>query len=181
MRRLAAVLLLCTLTACGSGGGGGDGGAGGGGAAGSGEEPDILATLPPPKPAVTRSGTPPLSCGGTEVRVPAAPAGLTREGGFSRLDSLRRPLKVKGRIWSDDDERLYVGVVCGVRTAERFATLVGKATLTAYHGKPALRWTTRTGVRSFMWLEEPGTAVYIGATPGLTSEIKPLATDITAG
>lgn len=87
---------------------------------------------------------------------------------------------MRGRIWREDDERVYVGVVCGVQTAERFSTLVARSTLTLYQGKPALRWITRTGMRNFMWLERPGTAVYIGATPGLATEIRLIAADITA-
>ncbi|MFB4272135.1 hypothetical protein [Nonomuraea sp. GTA35] len=170
MRRLAAVLLMLTLAACGAGGSGRGGGD---------EVQEPWSTPPQPKPAITGSGTVALSCDDTGVRVPASPAGLTPAGTFARLDSLARPLKVEGRIWSDNDERMYVGVVCGVRTAEQFATLVARSTLTAYQGKPALRWTTRTGVRSFMWLERPGTAVYIGATPGLADDIKPIAADIT--
>nr|SBO92007.1 hypothetical protein BN4615_P1521 [Nonomuraea gerenzanensis] len=160
---------MLTLTACGAGGGG------------EGQEPR---TTPPRPEPVTTSGssgsTIALSCDGTDVRVPAAPSGLTPAGTFARLDSLARPHKVEGRIWSDNDERMYVGVVCGVRTAEQFATLVARSTLTAYGGKPALRWTTRTGVRNFMWLERPGTAVYIGATPGLADDIRPIAADISA-
>ncbi|GAA4974335.1 hypothetical protein GCM10023334_100130 [Nonomuraea thailandensis] len=159
---------MLTLAACGGGGGGRDGA----------REPSSIP--PQPKPAITGSGdTIELSCGDTGVRVPASPAGLTPAGTFGRLDSLTRPLKVEGRIWSDNDERMYVGVVCGVRAAEQFATLVARSTLTAYQGKPALRWTTRTGVRSFMWLERPGTAVYVGATPGLADDIRPIAADIT--
>ena len=164
MRRLAAVLLVCTLTACGGGG----------------EALPSTAT-PPPKPVVTRKSTAPLSCGGTKVQVPATLPGLDREGSFARLDSLRRPLKVRGRIWGDNDERLYIGVVCGVRTADQFVTLVARSTLTVYEGKPALHWTTRTGVRNFMWLERPGTAVYVAATPGLTTEIRQIADGITLG
>ncbi|NJP97878.1 hypothetical protein HCN51_52110 [Nonomuraea sp. FMUSA5-5] len=175
MRRLAAVLLMLTLTGC--GGAGGDGG----------EVQGSSTTPPSPSPSSSPSHEPAgagsdsisLSCDGTDVRVPASPAGLTPAGAFGRLDSLTRPLKVEGRIWSDNDERMYVGVVCGVRTAEQFATLVARSTLTAYKGKPALRWTTRTGVRSFMWLERPGTAVYVGATPGLADDIRPIAADIT--
>lgn len=167
MRRPAAVLVMLALVSCGVGG-----------------APPVASpttTSPAPKPALTgRYGTV-LSCDGPGIRLPESPAGLSPAGTFSRLDSLRRPLKVRGRIWSDNDERLYVGVVCGPRTAEQFVTLVAKATLTLYGGKPALRWTTRTGVRCFMWLERPGTAVYIGATPGLSGEIKPVAADITAG
>jgi hypothetical protein len=72
-------------------------------------------------------------------------------------------------------------VVCGVRTAEQFATLVARSTLTAYKGRPALRWTTKRGLRNFMWLERPGTAVYIGATPGLAPQIKHIAAGVSAG
>ncbi|TYB52737.1 hypothetical protein FXF51_50620 [Nonomuraea sp. PA05] len=177
MRRLAAVLLMFTLTACGAiGGGDGDSDGRDGGA----EARDPRTTPSQQEPDVTGSGTLSLSCDGdTDVRVPASPAGLTPAGTFARLDSLTRPHKVEGRIWSDNDERMYVGVVCGVRTAEQFATLVARSALTAYKGKPALRWTTRTGVRNFMWLERPGTAVYIGATPGLADDIRPIAADIT--
>ncbi|GAA3645581.1 hypothetical protein GCM10022224_005370 [Nonomuraea antimicrobica] len=170
MRWLAAVLLVSALTmpaltGCG---------------AVADEPPEPRPTLPPPRPAVTGEDTISLACDETEVRIPGSPSGLAPAGTFARLDSLSSPLEVSGRIWSDQDERMYVGVVCGVRTAEQFATLVAKSSLAAYRGKPALHWTTRTGVRSFMWLERPGTAVYIGATPGLTSEIRPIATDITA-
>ncbi|TDE20890.1 hypothetical protein E1295_46915 [Nonomuraea mesophila] len=119
-----------------------------------------------------------LSCGSVDVYVPASPAGLARAGSFARLHSLKRRVKVKGLTWQDNDERLYVGVVCGVRTAEQFVTLVARSTLSAYWGKPALHWTTRNGLRNFMWLERPGTAVYIAATPGLAAEIRPLAAEI---
>ncbi|MFG2075592.1 hypothetical protein [Nonomuraea maritima] len=140
-----------------------------------------------PRPRVSRSplassrasGDLTLSCGGGRgVEVPEL-SGLAPVGSFASLPSLDLPLKVKGRIWKDNDERLYVGVVCGVRQPEQFATLVASSTLTAYEGKPALRWVTRTGVRNFMWLDRPGTAVYIGATPGLAAEMEPLANDIT--
>ncbi|MEV0165018.1 hypothetical protein ACGFJC_16585 [Nonomuraea fuscirosea] len=165
MRRLAAVLLMFTLTACGVGGD---------------PTPPLQATLPPPKPVITRKNMASLSCDDTKVHVPAEIPGLDDAGKFARLDSLRQRLKVRGRIWREDDERVYVGVVCGVQTAERFSTLVARSTLTLYQGKPALRWITRTGMRNFMWLERPGTAVYIGATPGLATEIRLIAADITA-
>lgn len=165
MRRLAAVLLMFALTAC---GGGAD------------EAPEPQATPPPPKPAFTRATTA-LSCGATKVRIPATIPGIDRAGSFARLDSLQRPLRVRGLIWSDDDERVYVGVVCGVRTAEQFATVVARSALTVYRGRPALHWTTRTGLRNFMWLERPGTAVYVAATPGLATEIRSIAADITTG
>ncbi|SEH00284.1 hypothetical protein SAMN05444920_11618 [Nonomuraea solani] len=164
MRRLVAALLMFALSACG---------------AGAGEEPAPKATPPPSKPEFTRKAIA-LSCDDTQVRVPATLPGLDRAGSFNRLDSLAKPLKVKGVIWSHNDERVYAGVVCGARTAEQFATLVARSALTVYRGKPALHWTTRTGLRNFMWLERPGTAVYVAATPGLSAEIKPMAADISA-
>ncbi|TMR89458.1 hypothetical protein [Nonomuraea basaltis] len=168
MRRLAAVLLVFALSGC----GGGDG------------VPKSRATAtasadatPPAEPATGETLS--LSCGTTKVRLPAMPANLTRAGSFARLHSLTRPLDVKGMIWRENDEQLYVGVVCGVRTAEQFVTLVARSTLTAYKGRPALRWNTRSGLRNFMWLERPGTAVYIGATPGLSPQIRRIAAGVS--
>ncbi|TDD47644.1 hypothetical protein E1286_17125 [Nonomuraea terrae] len=166
MRRPAVMLVMCVLallTACGGGH----------------ATPRPEVTWAAHTPDVTREGVT-LSCDGSEVRLPAI-SGLEEAGSFARLDSLRRPLEVEGRIWKENDERVYVGVVCGVRRAEEFATLVARSRLTVYEGKPALRWVTRTGVRNFMWLERPGTAVYIGATPGLATEVRPIANDITSG
>ncbi|NBE94636.1 hypothetical protein FE391_45320 [Nonomuraea sp. KC401] len=137
----------------------------------------VRSASPPPEPDTQRP-TIALTCGSVDVHVSASPAGLARAGSFTRLESLKRRLKVKGLAWQDNDERLYVGVVCGVHTAEQFVTLVARSTLSAYWGKPALHWTTRNGLRNFMWLERPGTAVYIGATPGLAAEIRPLAAEI---
>ncbi|GAA3244424.1 hypothetical protein [Nonomuraea helvata] len=159
MRRLAAVLLVFALAGCGSG----DTPV---------SEPESHA-MPPPTPVPHEGRT--LACGPTDVRLPAMREGLTRRGSFARLESLTRRFEVSGLIWRENDEELYVGVVCGVRTAEQFATLVARSTLTAYKGRPALRWNTRTGLRNFMWLERPGTAVYIGATPGLVGEIRRIA------
>ncbi|MGP3962826.1 hypothetical protein ACTWPT_43225 [Nonomuraea sp. 3N208] len=167
MRRLAAVLLVLTLTGC----GGGDGM----------PEPAPTGTAAPPSPEPARHKTLSLSCDDTEVRLPTMPAKLKRAGSFAQLPSLARRLDVEGRIWRRNDEHLYVGVVCGVRTAEQFATLVARSTLTAYQGRPALRWTTKSGMRNFMWLERPGTAVYIGATPGLATQIRPIAAGVSVG
>ncbi|MEO3875346.1 hypothetical protein ABGB18_41745 [Nonomuraea sp. B12E4] len=163
MRRLAAMLLMLAvfgLTACGGG-----------------EVPEHRDTPPPPKPAATRKGSS-LACGATRVRFPAMPKGLVRAGSFTRLGSLTRRHEVRGVIWEESLERVYLGVVCGVRTAEQFATLVAGSRLTAYKGGPALRWTTRTGLRNFMWLERPGTAIYIGTTPGLATLIKQFAAGV---
>ncbi|TDD09567.1 hypothetical protein [Nonomuraea diastatica] len=177
MRRTAAVLLVCGLmpglAAC-------DALAGQAPPADTGTDAGsrpVRSASPPPKPDTQRQ-TIALACNSTKVPVPASPAGLARAGSFARLESLRRRTKVRGLTWQQDDERLYVGVVCGVYTAEQFVTLVARSKLSAYWGKPALQWTTRNGLRNFMWLERPGTAVYIGATPGLTAEIRPLASEI---
>ncbi|MFG6200426.1 hypothetical protein [Nonomuraea sp. JJY05] len=161
MRRLAAVLLMFALSGCG---------------ADDVPAPEAI-TTPPPSAHVPRKGAA-LSCGQTKVGLPAMPEGLTRAGSFGRLGSLTRPLEVKGVIWRREDEQLYVGVVCGARTAEEFVTLVASSSLTAYKGMPALRWNTRTGVRNFMWLERPGTAVYIAATPGLAAQIRNVAAGV---
>ncbi|WP_188196994.1 hypothetical protein [Nonomuraea sp. SYSU D8015] len=180
MRRLAAVLLLCALTGC----TGGDGvrtpaPADPTGSTAASDTSDSSGTAPPsPEPARSRGLS--LACGGTKVWLPSMPLGLARAGSFADLASLTRRLDVEGMIWRRDDEHVYVGVVCGVRTAEQFATLVARSRLTAYQGKPALRWTTRRGLRNFMWLEQPGTAVYIGATPGLADQIRPIAGGVSA-
>ncbi|MEV1167013.1 hypothetical protein [Nonomuraea sp. NPDC049784] len=163
MRRLAAVLLVFTLAACGSG----DTPV---------SEPESQA-MPPPTPVPHEGRS--LACGSTDVKLPAMSKGLIRAGSFARLGSLTRQLEVKGLIWRKNDEELYVGVVCGVRSVEQFVTLVARSTLTAYKGRPALRWTTRTGLRNFMWLERPGTAVYLAATPGLAAQIKQIAAGVT--
>ncbi|MEV4582654.1 hypothetical protein AB0K16_56530 [Nonomuraea jabiensis] len=160
MRRLAAVLLMFALSGCG---------------ADDVPVPEAIAS-PPPVEQVPHKGAS-LSCGQTRVGLPAMPEGLTRAGSFGRLGSLTRPLEVKGMIWRREDEQMYVGVVCGARSADEFVTLVARSSLTAYKGMPALRWNTRTGVRNFMWLERPGTAVYIAATPGLADLIR----DVAAG
>ncbi|MER6509124.1 hypothetical protein ABT158_20030 [Nonomuraea sp. NPDC001636] len=164
MRRPAAVFITFALAA-GTGGCGGD-------------TPRPPSTTPPPpsasEPATGRPVT--LACGSTRLEIPGAPPPLARAGTFGRLGALARRLTVRGVTWRDDeDEQLRVGVVCGVRTAEQFATLVARSTLTAYRGKPALRWTSRDGLRNFMWLESPGTAVYLAATPGMTAQLRQTA------
>ncbi|SET67511.1 hypothetical protein [Nonomuraea wenchangensis] len=188
MRRPAAALLALALSGCALSG------CAGGGGSGSGEAPvprtsaEVLSAETPSadSPSADSLGDEQggnralaLSCdAASEVHLPAVPAPLRRAGAFSRLPALTRPLDVHGLIWSQNDERLYVGVVCGPRTAEQFVTLVAQARLTMWEGRPALHWTTRTGVRNFMWLERPGVAVYVGATPGLSDRIHPIATGI---
>ncbi|MEU6730789.1 hypothetical protein ABZ917_44375 [Nonomuraea wenchangensis] len=183
MRRPAAVLLTLALSGCALCGCAGGGGSGGGEAPVPRTPADSLSEEPlsDETPSSEQAGSQALalSCdAASEVHLPAVPAPLERAGAFSRLPALTRPLPVHGLIWSQNDERLYVGVVCGPRTAEQFVTLVARARLAAWEGRPALHWTTRTGVRNLMWLERPGVAVYVGATPGLTDHIDPIATGI---
>lgn len=156
MRRLAAVSLVFALTGCGSA-----------------ATPE--ANTATPEPSRARSTIISLTCGSGELGIGHLPAGVERAGSFARVKSLRERLKVKGVRWRKNDEELLVGLVCGVRGAERFASLVSRSSLRAYNGKPALRWRTRGGLSNFMWLERPGTAVYIGATPGLAREIEQVA------
>ncbi|MEU4516122.1 hypothetical protein AB0G05_42080 [Nonomuraea wenchangensis] len=188
MRRPAAVLLTLALSGCALSGCAGGGGSGGGEAPVARTPADSLSEEPlseeirseeTPSAEQAGSQTMTLSCdSASEISLPAVPAPLQRAGAFSRLPALTRPLSVHGLIWGQNDERLYVGVVCGPRTAEQFVTLVARARLTAWEGRPALHWTTRTGVRNLMWLERPGVAVYVGATPGLSDRIHPIATGI---
>jgi hypothetical protein len=182
-RLVCVPLLACVLAGCGAGDGAG-------GNAPSPRPGTPAVTQPPPSPtpsltlAPTSSPTPArgrrntLSCGATEMSLPGMPARLTPAGSFARVPGLTRRLGARGLVWRRGDERLYVGVVCGVRTAERFATLVPRSTLSAYGGRPALRWTARDGLRNLMWLRRPGAAVYIGATPGLAPHIERVAAGI---
>jgi hypothetical protein len=180
MRRLAAVLLVCALTGCGGGDDVPTPSATGDGATATDTTTPSTSTpsVTTPSPAPPRGRGLSLSCGATSVRLPAMPVGMRRAGSFAHLPSLTRRLKVEGLIWRKEDEHVYVGVVCGVRTAEQFATLVARSTLTVYKGRPALRWTNRGGLRNFMWLERPGIAVYIGATPGLADQIRSIAAGV---
>ncbi|WP_219465586.1 hypothetical protein [Nonomuraea rhizosphaerae] len=165
MRRRAAVFLVSVLTFAVA-------------ACGAAERPTAKKT-PEPRPtqaAVTEEMS--LTCGSDSVSVGHLPAGVEWAGTFGRVKSLREQLEVHGARWRHNDEELLIGVVCGVRSAERFATLVSRSSLRAYHGKPALRWRTRGGLSNFMWMERPGTAVYIGATPGLAKQIEKVAAKI---
>ncbi|WP_113703659.1 hypothetical protein [Nonomuraea lactucae] len=161
MRRLAPAILVLALVACG---------------------PDTVSLRPgrltatPATPA-TRQG-PSLTCGSAPVTVTYLPEGLSRGPRFARIRSLTRPLEVRGLSWRGAGEELRVGVVCGVRSAGRFATLVSRSVLYAHRGRPALRWRTRGGVRNHMWLERPGTAVYVAATPGLAREVRRVAAGV---
>ncbi|MBN6058224.1 hypothetical protein JYK22_40250, partial [Nonomuraea sp. RK-328] len=125
---------------------------------------------------------PDLTCGDGKLAITYVPSGLSRGPTFKRIKSLTRKLHVRGRTWRGaGDEQLLVGVVCGVRSAETFATLVSRAGLGAYEGMPALRWRTRGDMRNFMWLERPGVAVYVAATPGLAHEVQEVADGIAEG
>jgi hypothetical protein len=158
MRRLAAVILVLSLTACDS------------------TTPKTPVVRPSNAP-ITQPG-PSFACGTVPVRFREMPDGAARSATFRRVRSLTERLKVKGQIWDMGDERLYVGVVCGVRSPERFASLVTRAGLVMHQGKPALHWQTRGGVRHFMWLERPGTAVYIAATRGIAGQIAKVAASV---
>ncbi|HUR08172.1 MAG TPA: hypothetical protein VM347_36920 [Nonomuraea sp.] len=163
MRRLAAVFLVFALTAC------------GGPVV---PEADREANTATPEPSRAELTNTSLTCDSGELDIGNLPSGVERAGTFARVKSLREQLKVKGVRWRRNDEELLVAVVCGVHGAERFATLVSRSSLGAYHGKPALRWSTRGGLSNFMWLERPGTAVYIGATPGLARDIEKVAAGV---
>ena len=157
MRCLAAVILVLGLAACGL------------------SAPRTTVTRPSP---VARVG-PTLACGSVPVQIPTMPAGAVKTGDFRRVKSLTEPLEAKGETWSLGEDRLWVGVVCGVRSAERFATLVvSGARLAMHHGKPALHWGTPGGARHFMWLESPGTAVYIAATAGIAGKVEEVAATV---
>ncbi|MEU0572405.1 hypothetical protein ABZ297_44345 [Nonomuraea sp. NPDC005983] len=135
--------------------------------------------IPTAAPAPSVSEVPTLTCGSGPVGITRLPDGLTRTGAFTRLASLTKRLKVQGWAWKGGGEEVRVGVVCGVRSAEVFATLVRRSSLGAYHGKPALRWRTSGGTRAFMWLERPGTAVFVTATPGLAAELNRIVGGVT--
>lgn len=167
MWRLAPAVLMLALAACGSGPAAVDAG-------GPTEAPTAG---PSPAPAPTG---PSLSCGTAPVTITHVPEGLARGPGFGRIKSLTRPLEVHGLSWRGAGEELRVGVVCGVHSAERFATLVTRSSLVAHLGKPALHWRTRGDVRNFMWLERPGTAVYVAVTPGLARELAEIAGGVTS-
>jgi hypothetical protein len=153
MRRLALVSLTLSLAACGS----------------PARAPDVA------RPSAAAAAGSVFACGSSQVRLPAMPPGMTRSGALKRIPSLKGDLRIKGESWSRGAEKLHVGVVCGVRTAEEFASLVERAGLGMHQGRPALSWQTRGGVHHFMWLERPGTAVYVAATPGLATEIDRIA------
>ena len=163
MRRVAAVFLVFVLTGC------------GGPAV---PEADRQTNTATPEPSRAQLTDTTLTCDSGALDIGNLPAGVERAGTFARVKSLREPLKVMGVRWRRNDEELLVAVVCGVHGAERFATLVSRSSLGAYHGKPALRWRTRGGLSNFMWLERPGTAVYIGATPGLAGDIAKVAAGV---
>jgi hypothetical protein len=163
MRRPAALFLVFALTASLT-------------ACGGSQAPKPIAPTPDQNRATPTEAA--LTCGSGQLNVGHLPAGVSRAGAFERVKSLRERLPVQGMRWRKEDEELLVGVVCGVRSAERFATLVARSSLRTYHGKPALRWRTQSGLSNFMWLDRPGTAIYIGATPGLAREIEKVAAGI---
>ncbi|MEV0197290.1 hypothetical protein [Nonomuraea sp. NPDC050691] len=158
-RRLASVTIVLAVAGCGS------------------DVPVTHTARTTPGPAtVHETPYPDLTCGDGKLAITHVPSGLTPGPTFDRIKSLTRKLHVRGRSWrGTGGEQLLVGVVCGVRSVETFATLVSRAGLGAYEGMPALRWRTRGDMRNFMWLERPGVAVYVAATPGLAQEVKEVA------
>ncbi|GAA0948044.1 hypothetical protein [Nonomuraea longicatena] len=142
-------------------------------------KPDPVIIRPPvtpvPVPAVA------FDCGQTEVRFRPPPTDLVAGAGFDRVRSFTRQVEVEGVEFTGAAGEIKIGVVCGVKTAEHFVTLVLRARLTAYDGRPALRWRTEPGQRHFMWLARPGTAVYISAASGLSDLIAPLAQGVSVG
>lgn len=161
MRRLASVALMLTLSSCAG---------------------HTVPAARPAAPVTTPSPTLPegvkVSCGSGPLVVTELPSGVRRSGSFKQLKSIRGRLRVRGATWSHGRQTLYVGAVCGVRSVGQFATMVSRSSLRSYHGKPALRWTTRGGLTNFMWLDRPGTAVYIGATPALAPDVDRVAAGI---
>ncbi|MFI6602679.1 hypothetical protein ACIBHX_41045 [Nonomuraea sp. NPDC050536] len=133
-------------------------------------------TAPPAK--ITQMG-PALSCGRDRIHLGAMPPGLTRAGAFTHVQALPKKLKIRGTTWRQGDERLQTAVVCGVRTAEQFATLVRRSTLGQQAGRPALTWHGKGGTVGYMWLARPGTAIYLSATPGLAANLPRIATATT--
>lgn len=114
-----------------------------------------------------------LFCGKDTVTIAKPPSGPSKR--FSKLPLLVKPAKVRvrGLAWGQAD----IGVVCGVRSAEHFATLVKTAQLEMHNGRPALRWTHKSR-HYLMWLDRPGTAVFVGAP---AAELDPIVKSITVG
>ncbi|WP_327087740.1 hypothetical protein OIE66_36295 [Nonomuraea sp. NBC_01738] len=136
-----------------------------------------------PETRVTRATDPPVSvkgprltCGDNTLKVAALPEGLSRDGRFARVAAITaKKVKIKGFVYGGAEGELRIGVVCGVKSVGQFATLVPRSRLTMHHGKPALRWRSKNASSNFLWLDSPGTAVYISATPALTSQITVVA------
>ncbi|GAA3121165.1 hypothetical protein GCM10010466_10120 [Planomonospora alba] len=123
------------------------------------------------------------------VIVPRIPERLTAGAGFTDLESLSEPEKVtvRGHGWSDErsveegGSALSVGVVCGVATERELRALVGHARRAApVRGRPAVEWVNELygGGRFVMWLERPGAAIFVGATPDLEAEAGRIAEEI---
>ncbi|MFC4057691.1 hypothetical protein ACFOWE_05265 [Planomonospora corallina] len=123
------------------------------------------------------------------VVLPRIPERLTVGGGFTDLESLSEPEKVtvRGHGWSDErsveegGSALSVGVVCGVASERELRALVGHARSTApVRGRPAVEWVNELygGGRFVMWLERPGAAIFVGATPDLETEAGRIAEGI---
>lgn len=122
----------------------------------------------PPTPAAT---APALFCGKDSVTISSPPSGTPRRFATLKLLNKKGKVRVRGLAW----DGAQIGVVCGVTSAESFATLVRTAHLDMHNGRPALRWSTKS-LHYLMWLDRPGTAVFVGAPakelPQLVETIK---------
>ncbi|MEV0144623.1 MULTISPECIES: hypothetical protein [unclassified Nonomuraea] len=160
--RLASAIIMLAVAGCGSG-----------------APVTHTAHTTPGHATVHETPHPSLTCGDGPLTITYVPSGLDPGPAFERIKSLTRRLDVRGLSWrGSGGEQLLVAVVCGVRSAETFATLVSRSGLGAYQGMPALRWRTRGDMRNFMWLQRPGVAVYVATTPGLADEVGEVAAGI---
>lgn len=152
MRRLGLLFVMLAVAGCGG----------------------VDGATPSRKPSAVAQTGPSLFCGKDTVTLTHRPAGQASR--FSKLELLVTPdkVRVRGLAWG---KKTRVGVVCGVNSAEHFATLVRKSRLDMHNGKPALRWTHKT-LRYLMWLDKPGTAVFVGAP---AAELDQLVSGIKVG
>ncbi|MFI9559865.1 hypothetical protein [Nonomuraea endophytica] len=159
MRRLAAVALVLALGGCGT------------------AVPESR-VVPSPSPEPARATV--LGCGEQRITY-TVPAGLKRGDTITSIPGLSSRYEAQSVAFGSGDDTLWIGVVCGVHSAQRFVSLIGDSRLSTHEGRPALRWNTRGSVRHFMWLDRPGLAVYIAATPDLADQIATVASTIGAG
>ncbi|WP_157254667.1 hypothetical protein [Nonomuraea typhae] len=159
MRGWAAVALVLTLGGCGA------------------AVPEARAV---PSPSATPAVAPELAgCDGRRVTY-SVPDGLKQGAALTQVPGLPGRYAVVGQSYGSGDDTLWVGVVCGLRGAQQFATVISRAYLTTHAGRPALRWRTSGNVRHYMWLDRPGLAVYVAATPDLADRMSSVAATVVA-